>query len=132
MVSKLVHLPVDLLVQDEDIIDEMGKVDSGDTGQVVALNSIRTLSDKSRFIRATRDLSISHGVRYHSIIGRHDPAVPLLQSSDGVVPYVSAHLEGAGSELVVHSGHSVQETPAAILELRRVLAEHLQQASADR
>ncbi|RNF83341.1 esterase/lipase family protein [Montanilutibacter psychrotolerans] len=130
MVSKLVHLPVDLLVQDEDIIDEMGKVDSGDTGQAVALNSIRTLSDKSRFIRATRDLPISHGVRYHSIIGRHDLAVPLLQSSDGVVPYASAHLDGAGSELVVHSGHSVQETPAAILELRRVLTEHLQQAAA--
>jgi hypothetical protein len=41
-----------------------------------------------------------------------------------VVPYQSAHLDGADSELAVPSWHSVQETPAAILELRRILALH--------
>ena len=38
-----------------------------------------------------------------------------------MVPYTSAHLAGAGSEVVIPSWHSVQETPAAILELRRIL-----------
>jgi len=37
------------------------------------------------------------------------------------VPYSSAHLAGADSELAIPSWHSVQETPAAILELRRIL-----------
>ena len=32
-----------------------------------------------------------------------------------------AHLDGAVSEKVIVSGHSVQETPQAILELRRIL-----------
>lgn len=34
---------------------------------------------------------------------------------------LSAHLDGAASELIVPSGHSVQKTPEAILELRRIL-----------
>ena len=31
----------------------------------------------------------------------------------------------SGSELVVHSGHSVQVHPVAIYEVRRILLEHL-------
>ena len=46
--------------------------------------------------------------------------------SDGLVPYASAHLEGAASELRVTAGRSVQETPEAILELRRILHLHLE------
>jgi hypothetical protein len=60
-------------------------------------------------------------VRYHSIIGLYKPHGTLEQSSDGVVPYASAYLAGAESEVVIPSWHSVQETPAAILELRRIL-----------
>jgi hypothetical protein len=37
------------------------------------------------------------------------------------VPYWSAHLPGALSEKVIISGHSVQETPQAVLEVRRIL-----------
>ena len=59
-------------------------------------------------------------MRYHTIIARRDPAVPLADSDDGLVPYRSAHLPGAVSELVITSGHSVQETPQAILEIRRI------------
>ena len=48
--------------------------------------------------------------------------------SDGLVPYASAHLDGAASELVVTpSGHSVHATPQAILDLRRILRLHLLQ-----
>lgn len=46
-------------------------------------------------------------------------------TSEGLVPYRSAHLDGARSELVIQSGHSVQETPGAILEVRRILKQHL-------
>jgi hypothetical protein len=45
-----------------------------------------------------------------------------------VVKYESARLEEAESELVVRSGHSVQVTPAAINEVRRILLQHLQEA----
>jgi pimeloyl-ACP methyl ester carboxylesterase len=85
------------------------------------MNSVTNLSDRDRYLRATATLPIASSVTYHSIIGRVDPAVPLEQSTDGTVPYLSAHLDGASSELVVTSGHGVQETPQAILEIRRIL-----------
>jgi hypothetical protein len=48
-----------------------------------------------------------------------------------VVPYRSAHLAGADSELAIPSWHSVQETPAAILELRRILRLQISAAKGD-
>ncbi|MBB3107468.1 pimeloyl-ACP methyl ester carboxylesterase [Psychrobacter luti] len=47
--------------------------------------------------------------------------------SDGIVPYTSAHLEGAASETVINGGHSIQENPQTILTLRRILHQQLQQ-----
>ena len=47
--------------------------------------------------------------------------------SDGVVPYSSSHLDNVESELVVRSGHSAQQFPLAIQEIRRILLEHLRQ-----
>ncbi len=49
------------------------------------------------------------------------------QITDGIVPYSSAHLDGAVSEKIIKGGHSIQETPEALLELRRILRLHLQQ-----
>lgn len=47
--------------------------------------------------------------------------------SDGIVPYTSAHLEGAASETVINGGHSIQENPLTIVTLRRILHQQLQQ-----
>ena len=58
-------------------------------------------------------------------MGNSTPDVPLAESSDGIVPYSSSHWDGAASETVIPSGHSVQETPQAIIEIRRILHEHL-------
>lgn len=83
--------------------------------------SIDNLSQSDPFIKAIADLPIRPGLEYHSIIAREKMAGPLLASSDGVVPYTSAHLDGALSESIVQHGHSVQENPQAILLLRRIL-----------
>ncbi|WP_422926417.1 esterase/lipase family protein [Singulisphaera sp. PoT] len=61
-------------------------------------------------------------VAFHSIIGSNRPG-GVAQSTDGVVPYTSAHLEGV-PELIVRSDHGVQKDPEAILEVRRILLEH--------
>ena len=42
-------------------------------------------------------------------------------SSDGVVPYWSSHMDGATSELIVPSGHGAHQNPQAIGEVRRIL-----------
>ncbi len=47
--------------------------------------------------------------------------------SDGIVPYTSAHLDGAASETIVSGGHSIQSNPQTILVLRRILHQQLQQ-----
>ncbi|WP_230697612.1 esterase/lipase family protein [Stutzerimonas kunmingensis] len=96
------------------------------------LNSIDNLSSNDPFVRLSADLPISPAVRYHSIIGNYTPALSLLDSSDGVVPYSSAHLAAAESEIVIPFGHSVQETPEAIMEIRRILHVHLQESDGDR
>ncbi|SNT69426.1 esterase/lipase family protein [Psychrobacter sp. LV10R520-6] len=47
--------------------------------------------------------------------------------SDGIVPYSSAHLDGAASETVISGGHSIQANPQTILTLRRILHQQLKQ-----
>ena len=47
--------------------------------------------------------------------------------SDGIVPYNSAHLDGAASETVISGGHSIQANPQTILTLRRILHHQLEQ-----
>jgi pimeloyl-ACP methyl ester carboxylesterase len=75
---------------------------------------------------ALGDLGIDPAVTYHSIIAdRRDPPRP--GGTDGVVPYTSAHLDGAASELLVHGGHLCQSQPLVIQECRRILTEHLAQ-----
>lgn len=122
----LVKLPVSVLSRFSEIAQLL--VDPNAASPVAldrGLNSIDNLSARDPFVKATADLPISPRVRYHSIIGNYTPDVPLASSSDGVVPYSSAHLDGASSEKVIASWHSVQEAPEAIVEIRRILHEHL-------
>jgi hypothetical protein len=56
---------------------------------------------------------------YHRLrsIGRGDSP----NSSDGVVPYWSSHLNGAESEHIVPSDHGAHQNPQAIAEVMRIL-----------
>jgi pimeloyl-ACP methyl ester carboxylesterase len=68
-------------------------------------------------------------VKYHNIVG----VVPkqwwlstLVAEGDGVVARQSAHVDDAVSEIVVPADHTTVHThPAAVLEVRRILLEHL-------
>ncbi len=66
-------------------------------------------------------------VTFHSIIGVLHPG-PVASSSDGVVSYQSAHIDGCESERRVRSDHGVQKDSEAILEVRRILLKHSQEA----
>lgn len=92
-------------------------------------NGVDNLSENDRYIQLTAGMPISPSVRYHSIIANDTPGVPLADSDDGLVPYRSAHLDGAESEKIIRYSHSVQETPQAILELRRILRLQLGQGA---
>jgi hypothetical protein len=80
---------------------------------------------KNRFILTLSDIPMAPGIKAHSIIAVDNLEDPEEDWNDGVVDYQSAHIEGATSELIVASGHSAQENPLAIEEVRRILREHL-------
>jgi len=83
-------------------------------------NSVDTLEPNDRFVEAVNKLPITPGIPYHSIMGdRGRGDTP--NSSDGIVPYWSSHLDGAKSELIVNSDHGAQYNPQAIQEVGRIL-----------
>jgi pimeloyl-ACP methyl ester carboxylesterase len=83
-------------------------------------NSVDTLEPNDRFVQAVNKLPITPGIPYHSIMGdRGRGDTP--NSSDGIVPYWSSHLEGAQSELIVNSDHGAQYNQQAIREVERIL-----------
>ncbi|RYY78592.1 MAG: alpha/beta hydrolase [Moraxellaceae bacterium] len=89
-------------------------------------NGPSDLSKKSDFTKLTQNAHIVAGLPYHSIIGNAKGDVSKSEMSDGIVSYNSAHLDGAVSEKIIEGGHSIQEKPEAILELRRILRLHLE------
>ena len=53
---------------------------------------------------------------------------PTLDCDGKVVPYLSAHLEGAKTEKIVHASHTqVTSSPGALDEMRRILYQHIAQ-----
>lgn len=130
--ANLITLPFSMLEQVGDVTRALAQLKPrpGKQGLLRIPNSIDNLSDTDPFVRLASNLPLAPQLRYHSIIGDAEPALPLAESSDGIVPYASAHLPGAASELVIESGHSVQEHPQAIIEIRRILHEQLQRALA--
>jgi pimeloyl-ACP methyl ester carboxylesterase len=89
-----------------------------------APTSLDNMNPDHPVLRYLADTPIDPRIHVHSIIPIGDAAEP-EGADDGVVAYESAHLEAAESELLVPSNHSCQSHPRTILELRRILLEHL-------
>lgn len=113
--GRLTQLTVDLATQ------------GGDALTLQSVKRLPTSLDNMRstnpFLKTLSKLPIDPTVTAHSIIAVKGDG-PIESGGDGVVRYSSAHIEGVESELVVRSGHSVQEKPEAIREVRRILLEH--------
>lgn len=84
------------------------------------VNGINCLRAQSPVLLSILKLPKSEKVPYHSIIGdqgKNDSP----ESSDGIVPYWSSHLDGAVSEKIVPSGHGANEHRDGIAEIDRIL-----------
>jgi hypothetical protein len=90
--------------------------------------SVDNMDPGSPFLTALNELPIAPDVDVHSIIGQKSDGV-LAESDDGVVAYVSSHIE-RGTEAVVRNDHSLQGNPATVAEVRRILREHLAKRAA--
>lgn len=86
--------------------------------------SIETLEPDSPILTALLSMKPGADVALNSIIGSLRPT-GIDRTTDGVVPYRSAHLDGVESEKVVRSDHGVQRDPEAIQEVRRILRQHI-------
>jgi alpha-beta hydrolase superfamily lysophospholipase len=124
--ASLIRLPSNLHA---DIVDILSANRDSSTSAAQAFNremnfsAVHTLSPRDPALKALVDLPIE--VPFHSIIGQHSGGA-LESSSDGVVAYTSAHLDGAASELVVRSGHNVYENRDGQNEIIRILRLELQ------
>jgi pimeloyl-ACP methyl ester carboxylesterase len=86
--------------------------------------SIDNMNPNNLFIKKLLAIPIADGVIANSIIAV-DSDAPLSDAGDGVVKYMSAHIDGVESEKIIRSSHSVQGNPETILEVKRILHEHV-------
>ncbi|VXA58379.1 Alpha/beta hydrolase [Acinetobacter proteolyticus] len=127
---KVIHLPSKFLNAAEVAVTEK-KIDlqqmknSLESG--IIENGPSDLSYQSKFMKMSQDIQPIKGLAYHSIMGNITQNQDPNKMTDGIVPYTSSHLEGALSEKIIQGGHSIQEKPEAILELRRILKLHVKQ-----
>jgi len=124
---KLISLPTDLETTMKSEIPEesLRKLNNGRLP-----NSVSNLKPSAPYLAVLNKESIQ--APYHSIIGNRGKSGPLADSSDGVVPYWSSHLDRAQSELIVPGPHGSTALPETIAELDRILRLHLRAGSTSR
>ena len=113
---KLISLPVDLTTTIKSEIPEatLRKMNNGRLP-----NSVSNLKPSALYLKVLNEEPIQ--APYHSIIGNRGKPGPIAESTDGVVPYWSSHLDGAKSECIVPGPHGACELPQTITELDRIL-----------
>ena len=126
--SKLINLPKTFVDYMADFTTENNDLIRDDTLLRID-NSIDSLSPDSPFFEAMLECERPPWMRYHNVVG----LVPedswthfIAGRGDGVVPYGSAIMTDVLSQIEVEADHiSVHTHPRAVLEVRRILIEHL-------
>jgi len=128
LLSKLIHLPETLINSQQQLFRENQGV-LADGSLVKVETSIDSLSPNSPIFPVMLSERRPPWVKYHNIIGVVPPQwwlSTIAKESDGVVTKESAHSDYAVSEIVVPADHTTVHThPLAVLEVRRILLEHL-------
>ena len=124
LASKMIRVPSDILQIRKTLAQYNGQMNVSEAfrGSRYA-TSVAQLGIGNPILQSINKLPMSEAVPFHSIIG-YNGKEPLPAGGDGVVPYTSAHVDGALSELIVSSDHSSEENDTAIQEMRRILTVH--------
>ena len=93
--SSLVKSPITLLEAGRDVI-KITTFRSGELRLKRIPTSVDTLAPTNRFALAINTIPITPGIPYHTIMGDWGKG-DAPNSSDGVVPYWSSHIDGAKS-----------------------------------
>ncbi len=115
----------------QDLTEHIEEVNAATASELPAPNAITGLSATSPILQQLAGVPIAPHVRYHSIIANR--AGPRPGGSDGIVPFDSASLDGADSQVVVQATHMESSAhPGVIAEVLRILHEHLPRETATR
>jgi hypothetical protein len=132
---KLINPPQEITHHQAEVIRENGPA-IGPNSLLRVANSVESLATTSPALPAVLACHPTPWTRFHNIVALvKDEGVigKVAGGSDGVVPYESAHLDGAVTEVVVTSDHvNVHRKPRTVLEVRRILLEHLNEVRASR
>jgi hypothetical protein len=128
LTARLIQYPPDLTAMEQRVFRQNREfvVDSKENRLLTSRvpSSVDLLSPESAISESLANMQVARGVPFHLIIGIRGSSVG-QGSSDGVVSYMSSHLDGAESEFLVHSGHSVTHDPKTEDEVIRILKENL-------
>lgn len=123
LAAKSIELPRRVTRVGNELIQALTR--TGQAGRIIRRvnTSIDGLSPGSALSRAMEQMTLKPSVPYHSIIANSKEA-DTPGGSDKVVPYESAHLDGAVSELIVKDVHTCTDNPRVVWEVRRILLLH--------
>ncbi|MDA7977595.1 MAG: alpha/beta fold hydrolase [Pirellulales bacterium] len=123
LASKFVRLPGDLVDNVQKLVGmNPGIFRSGFSPEYDT--SIDSLSADSPILPVLLNARRQQGIHVHNVIGRKSPTT----DGDGIVSLESASLPNADSEIVVEASHvEIHRNPLTILEVRRILLDHLQE-----
>ncbi|NUQ61593.1 MAG: alpha/beta fold hydrolase [Pirellulales bacterium] len=128
LAGQLINLPAKLVQGREQVVRDNPEV-FRDSTMLEINTSIDSLSPQSPVFPVMLAAYRAPWVKYHNIIG----LVPekgltgwLAAGTDGVVSQASAHMDDVVSEIMVPADHTtVHAHPLAVLEVKRILLEHL-------
>ena len=125
LLRKVISLPFAIMSPLQEVVDRSPEAFAKRGMENEVPRSTDNMNPNSGFVKLYSSIPIAPNIIAHSIIAVDNPEDPQAEWSDGVVYYSSAHIDGVESELIVHSGHSTQETSPTIEEVRRILFENL-------
>jgi len=133
LARRLIRLPDVLLIPRDALLQGKDGRQPASRDSWAIQTSIDALSPASPILEAMQEAPAGEWVRYHKIVGRvaeQGILSKVAKDSDGVVSLASAHLDAAESELVVECDHvNIHRHPRTILEVQRILLQHLQDRS---
>jgi pimeloyl-ACP methyl ester carboxylesterase len=129
---KLINVPTRMMQSAGQLIDRNPEYFRPGSPLYVT-NSIDALSPKSPILPVLLEAPAGPWVKFHNIVGdaprqglTSTTSMWIAGDGDGVVSLASARLDGAESQIVVPADHqSVHRHPQSILEVRRILRQHL-------
>jgi pimeloyl-ACP methyl ester carboxylesterase len=129
--NKLISLPSMFVERRQQFREENAELLRPDTTLLEISTSLDSLAPNSPILPALLHAPAAPWTHYNNIIGQAPPSAFLGRiggDGDGIVSTESAHLDNAESEITVPADHvNVHRHPVAVLEVRRILLEHLHQ-----